>query len=189
MLEQTILYVVVEDGEGSRIQAVCETVEEAEETRAEILDTFQRAEVPGLCTTGLSIHAMNAVFPGDRYRLVYGTPQSRPSRPLEVPVLLISKVTNTDAHSEGYIYPDELYVYRKEALAAAATHNAQQLKRPSDESLEWALVVEIGEPLWRRYRSACMIKREVGWEDSDLVRPVRVVHPNAEEVEGGDLPA
>ena len=186
MLEQTVLYVVVENDKDRRIQAICETVDEAEKTRAEILDTFHSAEVPGLCATGLSIHAMNAVFPGDRYRLAYGTPQRRPLRPLEVPALRLSKVTNTDAHSEAYLYPDELYVHRKEALVAAARHNAQQLKLPADETLDWAVVVEIGEPLWRRYRSECVVKMAVGWEDTDLVRPVRVIHPTAEEVEGSD---
>jgi len=184
MLEQTVLYVVVEDDRARRIQAICQTVEEAEKTRAEILDTFQSSEVPGLCATGLSIHAMNAVFPGDRYRLVYGTPKVWPASPLEVPAFQLSRVTNADALSEAYLYPDQLYVYRKEALAAAARHNADQLKRPPVEMLDWAVVVEIGEPLWRKYRSECVVRMGVGWEDTDLVRPVRAIVPTRDEASG-----
>jgi hypothetical protein len=184
MLEHVILYVVVEDDINRRIQAVCAKVEEAEKARSEILQTVCTASVQGICSTKLNIHAMNATFTGDRYRLVYGTPASRPSRPLDVPAFQISKVTNTDAHSEGYIYPDELFVYRKEALAAAARHNCRQLQQTSGVPEDWAVVVEIGEPLWRRYRSECLVRNRTGWEDTDLVRPVRVVCPTGEEISG-----
>jgi len=182
MLEHIVLYVVVENDLDRRIQAVCATVEEAERVRAQILQTVSLAAVSGLCSTDLNIYAMNAVFPGDRYRLVYGTPESRPSHPLEVPALQSSKVTHTDAHSEGHLYPDELYVHRKQALAAAAKHNSQQLKQTPDVPQDWALVVEIGEPLWRRYRSEGLVRNGAGWEDTDLVRPVRVIRPTSEEV-------
>ena len=182
MLEHIILYVVVDSDEDRCIQAVCRTAEDAERVRAEILQTVKSAAVRGICCTKLDIYAMNAVFPGDRYRLVYGTPESRPSHPLEVPALQISSVTQTDAHSEGYLYPDELYVHRKEAFATVAKHNFQQLKQAADAPLDWAVVVEIGEPLWRRYRSECLVRNGTGWEDTDLVRPVRVVYPTDAEV-------
>ena len=181
MLDHVTLYVVVEDDVGRRIQAVCDTQEEAERTREDIRETFGGAAMSELCTTQQDIFATNAVFPGGRYRLVYGTPECRPRHPLEVPPLQYSRMTNTDAHSEGYAYPDELYLHRKEALAAAARHNSRQLKRPADESLDWAMVVEVGEPLWRRYRSECLVRKGVGWEDADLVRPVRIVQPTPEE--------
>ena len=182
MPAQVTMYVVVEDDESRHIQAVCDTVEEAESVRRELLATIRSAGVPELYASGLSIHAMNAVFPGDRYRLVYGTPRSAPSHPLEVPPLRKSSITNTDAHSEAHQYPDELYVYRKEALAAAARHNTHQMKQGPNESIDWALVVEIGEPLWRRYRSECLVNRGAGWEDTDLVRPVRTITPTDDEV-------
>lgn len=185
MLDRVTLYVVADNEEGRHIQAVCETVEEAEKIRAEVLQAMQSANVPEVLATGLSIHAVHADFPGDRYRLVYGTPRELPAHPLEVPVLCSSKITNTDAHSEGYLYPDDLYVCRKEALAAAVRHNNEQLKRASPASLDWALVVEVGEPLWRRYRSECMVLGGVGWEDTDLMRPVRAIHPSKEEMAGG----
>jgi hypothetical protein len=181
MLDRVTLYVVVEDDAGHRIQAVCDTQEEAEETREEIRQTFGDTAMSDICITRLNIFAMNAVFPGDRYRMVYGTPECRPRHPLEVPPLQYSRMTNTDAHSEGYVYPDELYLDRKKALAAAARHNSQQLKRPEDEALDWVMVVEVGEPLWRRYRSECLVRKGVGWEDADLVRPVRIVQPTPDE--------
>ncbi|KKL17803.1 hypothetical protein LCGC14_2481890 [marine sediment metagenome] len=182
MLAQVTMYVVVEDDESRHIQAVCATVEEAEAVRRALLATIKSADLPELYASGLSIHAMTAIFPGDRYRLVYGTPQSVPLHPLEVPPLKKSSITNSDAHSEAYHYPDELYVYRKEALAAAALHNTQQLKQGPNGPIDWALVAEIGEPLWRRYRSECMVNSGAGWEDTDLVRPVRVISPTDEEV-------
>jgi len=182
MFEQITMYVVVEEEQDRHIQAVCASVEEAESVRESLLATMRSADVPELYANGLSIHAMSAVFPGDRYRLVYGTPESAPSHPLEVPSLKRSSVTNTDAHSEGFVYPDELYIHRKEALATAARHNMRQLRQATDDPLHWALVVEIGEPFWRRYRSECMVNGPAGWEDTGLVRPVRVVHPTDEEV-------
>ena len=186
MLEQVTLYVVVDDSQARRIEAVCASAEEARQTRQQLLRTAASAEEAGLCAADLSIHAMNATFPGDRYRLVYGTPQSPPKSPLEAPAFRFSPLTNTDAHSEAYLYPDELFVHRYEALAAAAKHNARQLQRTDGGSLDWAVVVEIGEPLWRRYRSECMVRGVVGWEDTDRVRPVRVIHPTEEETAGGE---
>jgi hypothetical protein len=180
-MEQTVLYVIVENVPGRRIHAVCRTAEEAEQMRRQLGTMAQSAESPPVCTAQLSIFAMNAVFPGDRFRLVYGTPKSRPSHPLEVPELEYCRVTNTDAHTEGYAYPDQLYLHRKQALAAAAVHNVRQLERQDGGPLDWAVVVEIGEPLWRRYRSECMVLRGLGWEDTELVRPVRVIHPTPEE--------
>lgn len=182
MLEQITMYVVVEEEQDRHIQAVCVTIEEAEAVRRSLLATMQSADIPELYASGLSIHAMHAVFPGDRYRLVYGTPQTAPLHPLEVPSLKRSSVTNSDAHSEGFVYPDELYLYRKEALVAAARHNMRQLQQTTDDPMHWALVVEIGEPLWRRYRSECLVNGPAGWEDTDTARPVRVVHPTDEEV-------
>jgi len=186
MLEQVTLHAVVDDDQTRQIEAICASAEEARQTRQQLLRTAASAEVPGLCAVGMSIHAMNATFPGDRYRLVYGTPQSPPKRALEVPAFRFSPLTNTDAHSEGYLYPDELFVDRRQALAAAAKHNSRQLERTDGGTLDWAVVVEIGEPLWRRYRSECMVRGGVGWEDTDRVRPVRVVHPTEEEVAGGE---
>ena len=181
MIGHLTVYVVVEGGLSRRIHAVCETAEEAEQTRGQLLATVRRAASRGQGQTSLTIHAMNAVFPGDRYRLVYGQPRSRPSHPLDLPRLHFSKLTHTDAHSEAYLYPDELFIHRKEALAAAAKHNLQQLKGPS-EPQDWAIVVEIGEPLWRRYRSECLVLKGFGWEETDLDRPVRVVYPTKDEV-------
>jgi hypothetical protein len=182
MLEHTILYVVVENDAQRVIHAVRATVEEAEEARTEVLATLRSPQAPWLCDAELSIHAMNAVFPGDRFRLVYGEPVSLPSHPLEVPVFRHCKVTNTDAHSEGYAYPDDLYLFRKQAFAVAALHNAKQLERQGSDPLEWAVVVEIGEPLWRRCRSECLVSMGVGWEQTDSVRPVRVIRPTVDEV-------
>lgn len=183
MLQQVTLYAVVDSHQERHIQAVCATVAEAEEIRQEILKALQSAE--GLVATELTIHAMHTVFPGDRYRLVYGTPVRRPAKPLDVPRFRGSRVTLSDAHSEAYLYPDELYLDRKEALAAAAQHNYRQLKQTTGGSLDWAVVVEVGEPLWRRYRSECMVLNGVGFEYTDLIRPVRVIHPTAEEVASG----
>lgn len=182
MLEHSALYVVVDEDGDRHIQAVCATAEEAAQVRDEIRTMARSAAVTGLCATELNIYAMNAVFPGDRYRLVYGAPDCVPKHVLEVMPLQISKVTNTDAHSEAYLYPDELYIHRKKALAAAAKHNLQQLKLFPDGPWEWAIVVEVGEPLWFRYRSECLLRKGVGWEDTDLVRPVRVIRPTADEV-------
>ena len=185
MLEQVTLYVVVDDNQARQIEAVCASAEEARKTRQQLLRTAAMAEVLGLCGAEFSIHAMNATFPGDRYRLIYGTPQSPPKHALEVPAFRFSSLTNTDAHSEGYLYPDDLFVDRHEALAAAAEHNTLQLQRTDDGSLDWAVVVEIGEPLWRRYRSECMVRGGVGWENTDRARPVRLIHPTEDEAGGG----
>ncbi|NQU22186.1 MAG: hypothetical protein HQ567_12960 [Candidatus Nealsonbacteria bacterium] len=186
VLEQVTLYVVVDDDQTRHIEAVCTSAAEAQQTRQQLLRKAASVEVPGLCAVGLSIHAMNATFPGNRYRLVYGTPKSRPKTVLEVPAFRFSPLTNTDAHSEGYLYPDDLFVQRSEALAIAAEHNTLQLQRADGGELDWVVVVEIGEPLWRRYRSECMVRGSVGWEETDLVRPVRVVHPTEEEATAGE---
>ena len=184
MLEQVTLYIVVDDNQARQIEAVCASAEDARQARRQLLRTAAMAEVIGLCGAELSIHAMNATFPGDRYRLIYGTPQSAPKYALEVPAFRFSPLTNTDSHSEGYLYPDELFVLRDEALAIAAEHNALQLQRTDGGSLDWAVVVEIGEPLWRRYRSECMVRGGVGWENTDRVRPVRIIHPTEDEAKG-----
>ena len=146
-----------------------------------VLALTMLAPASALAATNLEIHAMNAAFPGDRYRLVYGRPASMPSHPLEAPAFQGSRLPNTDAHSDPYLYPDKLFVHRKEALAAAAQHNLRQLCQPGDGPLDWAVVVEIGEPLWRRYRSECLVRKGLGWEETDLVRPVRLIHPTEEE--------
>ena len=181
MSEQITLYAVVDTTVRRRIHAICGTAEQAEQVRRELLALAVSAPLSELCATHLEIHAMNVAFPGDRYRLVYGRPVSMPSYPLEVPEFQGSRISYSDAQSDAYLYPDELFVYRKEALAAAARHNFQQLFRPGG-LLDWAVVVEIGEPLWRRYRSECLVRKGLGWEESDLVRPVRVVHPTEGEV-------
>jgi hypothetical protein len=182
MVHQTLMYVVLDNGSPRHIQAVCATAAEAAEVRRKIVKMMDAAVSARREHCSFTIHAMNATFPGCRYRLVYGRPAARPSHPLEVPPLLESRLTNTDAHSDAYLYPDELFVQRKRALAAAAQHNARQLWNcVPTEAMDWAMVVEIGEPLWLRYRSECMALRGCGWEETDLVRPVRVVHPTADE--------
>jgi hypothetical protein len=179
VLEQITLYVVVETTGRRGIRAICGTVDEAEKFRGELLPMM--AADSAFCPTNLEIHAMNAAFPGDRYRLVFGRPASIPLHPLEVPAFQSSRVPNIDAQSDAYLYPDELFVHRKEALASAAKHNFRQLCQASNP-LDWAVVVEIGEPLWRRYHSECLVRNGLGWEETDLVRPVRVIHPTDEEV-------
>ena len=181
MSEQITLYALVDTTVRRQIHAICGTAEEADKVRRELHAMVASAPVSALCTTNLEIHAMNAAFPGDRYRLVYGRPVSMPSHPLEVQGFQGSRIPYTDAQSDAYLYPDELFVYRKEALAAAAKHNFRQLCRPGG-FLDWAVVVEIGEPLWRRYRSECLVRKGLGWEETDLVRPVRVIHPTDAEV-------
>ena len=54
-----------------------------------------------------------------------GRCRCRPTR-LEVPQFHSSRLTTADAQSDDYLYPDELFVYRKQALAAAAKHNFGQ---------------------------------------------------------------
>jgi hypothetical protein len=176
--EHTVVYVVLEGNVHRRIHAVCATAEEAELARQEMQPTLAKTGRG----TQLTIHAMHAAFPGDRYRLVYGRPKSIPTHPLAVPEFCLSRLTNTDAHSEAYLYPDKLFVHRKEALAAAAWHNAQQLARAAGSALDWAVVVEVGEPLWHRYGSECLVRKGCGWEELDRVRPVRLVHPTVDEV-------
>ena len=181
MSDQITLYALVDTTVRRRIHAICGTAEEAEKVRRELLAIVASAPPLAACATNLEIHAMNVAFPGDRYRLVYGRPVSIPAHPLEVPAFQGSRIPYTDAQSDAYLYPDELFVHRKEALAAAAKHNFQQLCHPG-ASLDWAVVVEIGEPLWRRYRSECLVRKGLGWEETDLVRPVRVIHPTEGEV-------
>jgi hypothetical protein len=181
MLEQVTLYALVDTTVRRRIHSICGTAEEAEKVRKELLAMVASAPASAPCATILEIHAMNATFPGDRYRLVYGRPLSTPPHPLDVPRFQGSRVPYTDAQSDAYLYPDELFVYRKEAMAIAAKHNVRQLCRPGGP-LDWAVVVEIGEPLWRRYRSECLVRKGLGWEETDLVRPVRVIHPTDAEV-------
>ena len=182
MLERITLYVVVDTTVRRAIHAMCVTADEAECVRREILGMLASAPVSELCSTNLEIHAMNAVFPGDRYRLVYGRPVSTPSHPLEVPTFQNSRLMNADAHSDAYLYPDELFVYRKQALAEAAKHNLRQFDQAGHGPLDWAVVVEIGEPLWRRYHSECLIRNGLGWEETDLVRAARVIYPTGGEV-------
>jgi hypothetical protein len=181
MLERITLYVVVDTTARRGIHAICGDADEAEHVRSIIADMMASAPISELRASNLEIHAMNAAFPGDRYRLVYGRPVSMPSHALEVPQFHSSRLTTADAQSDDYLYPDELFVYRKQALAAAAKHNFGQLSRP-DGQLDWAVVVEIGEPLWRRYHSECLVRRGLGWEETDLVRPVRVIYPTDGEV-------
>ena len=130
MSEQITLYALVDTTVRRQIHAICGTAEEADKVRRELYAMVASAPVSALCTTNLEIHAMNAAFPGDRYRLVYGRPVSMPSHPLEVQGFQGSRIPYTDAQSDAYLYPDELFVYRKEALAAAAKHNFRQLCRP-----------------------------------------------------------
>jgi hypothetical protein len=181
MLEQMTVYAVVNGCANRQIHAICGTAEEAEKVRRDLLAMIASAPSPESCATNLEIHAMHTEFPGDRYRLVYGRPVSMPSHPLEVPEFQGSRISNSDAQSDAFLYPDELLIHRKEALAAAARHNLQQLGQPDGPS-DWAVVVEIGEPLWRRYRSECLVRKGLGWEETDLVRPVRVIHPTDGEV-------
>ncbi len=181
MMDQITLYAVVNRCVNRQIHAICGTAEEAEKVRRQLLAMMASAPSPESSPTNLEIHAMNAEFPGDRYRLVYGRPVSMPSHPLEVPELQGSRISNSDAQSDAYLYPDELFIYRKEALAAAARHNLRQLGQPS-RPVDWAVVVEIGEPLWRRNRSECLVRKGLGWEETDLVRPVRVIRPTDGEV-------
>ena len=179
-LERITLYAVVSKGANRQIHAICGTAAEAEKVRKELLAMAASAPASEWCATNLEIHAMNAAFTGDRYRLVFGRPVSLPSHPLEVPRFQCSRISISDAQSDAYLYPDELFIYRKQALAAAALHNFGQLRQ--GRPLDWAVVVEIGEPLWRRYRSECLVRDGLGWEETDLARPVRVIHPTAGEV-------
>ncbi|MGA2254822.1 MAG: hypothetical protein ABSG53_09185 [Thermoguttaceae bacterium] len=188
MSQQITLYALVDTTLRRRIHAICGTAEEADKIRKDLLAMAASAPASAPCATNLEIHAMNAAFPGDRYRLVYGRPMSTPSHPLEAPGFQGSRVPYTDAQSDAYLYPDELFVYRKEALAAAAKYNLRQLCRPGGP-LDWAVVVEIGEPLWRRYRSECLVRKGLGWEETDLVRPVRVIHPTDAEVTSSSQPS
>jgi len=188
MSEQITLYAVVDTTVGRQIHAICGTAEEAQNVRREWLATAASAMTSGENATNLEIHAMNAVFPGDRYRLVYGRPASMPTHPLEVLAFQDSRIPYTDAQSDAYLYPDELFVHRKEALAAAAKHNFRQFCR-TGQLMDWAVVVEIGEPLWRRYRSECLVRRGFGWEETDLVRPVRVILPTEDEVTNSSGPS
>ena len=182
-LERVTLYAVVDSSTPRRIHAICGAVAESERVRRELLAMAASAPGSEWCATNLEIHAVNAAFSGDRYRLVFGRPASMPSHPLETPRFHCSRISNADAQSDAYRYPDELFVYRKEALAAAAVHNLRQLRQPGGP-LDWAVVVEIGEPLWRRYRSECLVRKGLGWEETDLVRPVRVIHPTDAEATG-----
>ena len=182
MLQQITLYALVDTTVSRRIHAICGSAGRGREgSQRTPRHGWRRRRLPQRAPTNLEIHAMNAAFPGDRYRLVYGRPVSTPSHPLDVPGFQGSRIPNTDAQSDAYLYPDELFVYRKEALAAAARHNLRQLCQPGGP-LDWAVVVEIGEPLWRRYRSECLVRKGLGWEETDLVRPVRVIHPTEAEV-------
>jgi len=189
MSEQITLYAVVDTTVGRQIHAICSTADEAHEVRKELLAVVSSTPSSVQDATTLEIHAMNAAFPGDRYRLVYGQPISTPSHPLEVVGFQTSRIPYTDAQSEAYLYPDELFVHRKEALAAAAKHNFRQLRQPPSRLMDWAVVVEIGEPLWRRYRSECIVRQGMGWEETDLVRPIRVIHPNEAEVTTSSRPS
>ncbi|MGO9108887.1 MAG: hypothetical protein ACLP9L_06605 [Thermoguttaceae bacterium] len=182
MLDRITLYVLVDTTVRRGIHAICVNVDEAEHVRREILAMLASAPVSEPGATNLEIHAMNAEFPGDRYRLVYGRPASMPAHPLEVPRFLCSRLTNADGYSDAYLYPDELFVHRKQALAAAAKHNLRQFRQAGHQPLDWAVVVEIGEPLWRRYHSECLVRRGLGWEETDLVRPVHVIQPTEGEV-------
>jgi hypothetical protein len=191
MHEQVVLYAVVEGKKRCCIHALCGTDEDAERARDEILAAANEAGDPGRFAEGLNVVAINAVFTGDRYRLVFGTPLSRPDHPLEVPAFQSDKAVEIDVregdspifaehHEKLDQSPDKLYIYRKEALAAAARYNYRQLLCGADEPLDWAVVVEIGE-LQSGHPVECQLCQGIGWEVAELIRPVRVIHPTPEE--------
>lgn len=129
------------------------------------------------------IRKLTASFPkGSHYVNGYYTWRPRSWKPehfLDIPV-----EDTASSHDRGESWN---LLSRKDAIARAAEENAEQINKyragDTRESgwLDWSVVLQIGRPFQSGYWSIHM-EGDEGLQEAEIIRPVRLGRPTAEEV-------
>jgi hypothetical protein len=166
--DYAVWHVVISADRQNHVVAVCESADEA---RAWV--GRQRPRLGQLTVRAVRTE----IEPAERYRVVYARIEGfSPKHALDIPSLA------TESLDDGY-YVGEFHT-REEALAVAASHNEQQISKAWQGDLLWALIVRVGEPRGPNNSVAtCRLSDGEILEETRVVYPIEVVHPQAAEVD------